>query len=430
VASISNDGGLRRLLFVAPDGKRKAIRLGRVPARLASEVKARVEAILAAQAAGVSIDPETGRWLASVGEPLYGRLVSAGLAPPRQPAEAPEPLTLGAWLDRYLAGRSDVKATTRMSQGASRARMLAFFGADKPLAAITPGDADAFAVWLKGKYAPSTAARTVKWARQFLRAAVRSRLALENPFADLKTPGGVDQARRFFVTREMAARILAACPAADLRLAFALARFGGLRCPSELLTLRWAEVDWARGRFLVRSPKTEHHEGKGTRWVPIFAELKPFLEQAFDRAEPGAVYVLQDGLPGRTCRFRWRLERAVVAAGLKPWPKLLHNLRSSRETELAASYPMHVVCAWIGNSLQIAAKHYLQVTDDDFDKAAQKAAQQDAETGRTGSQGQGGGSAETAQFPSFAGTCETLPDGPAVSIGHEGGRVGGRLGWR
>jgi hypothetical protein len=41
-------------------------------------------------------------------------------------------------------------------------------------------------------------------------------------------------------------------------------------------------------------------------------------------------------------------------------------MRSSRETELAESFPMHVVCAWIGNSEPIAARHYLQVTDDHF----------------------------------------------------------------
>jgi len=44
----------------------------------------------------------------------------------------------------------------------------------------------------------------------------------------------------------------------------------------------------------------------------------------------------------------------------------LQNLRSSRETELAESYPLHVVTAWIGNSRAIAAKHYLQVREEDF----------------------------------------------------------------
>ena len=40
------------------------------------------------------------------------------------------------------------------------------------------------------------------------------------------------------------------------------------------------------------------------------------------------------------------------------------NLRPSRGTELAAEYPFHVVYNWIGNTEMIAAKHYLQVTDD------------------------------------------------------------------
>ena len=46
-------------------------------------------------------------------------------------------------------------------------------------------------------------------------------------------------------------------------------------------------------------------------------------------------------------------------------------MRSTRETELAESYPMHVVCQWIGNSQQVAAKHYLQVTDEHFERASQ-----------------------------------------------------------
>ena len=48
---------------------------------------------------------------------------------------------------------------------------------------------------------------------------------------------------------------------------------------------------------------------------------------------------------------------------------LLQNLRSNRETELAETWPMHVVCVWIGNSPAIARKHYLQVTDEHFESA-------------------------------------------------------------
>ena len=73
-------------------------------------------------------------------------------------------------------------------------------------------------------------------------------------------------------------------------------------------------------------------------------------------------------------------------AGVQPCSKLFQNLRSTRETELADDFPMHVVCQWIGNSLPIAAKHYLQVTDDHFEKALRNALQQPAVLPRTGSQ--------------------------------------------
>ena len=36
---------------------------------------------------------------------------------------------------------------------------------------------------------------------------------------------------------------------------------------------------------------------------------------------------------------------------------------------------MHVVCSWIGNTKAVAAKHYLQTTEEHFRKAAQNPTQ-------------------------------------------------------
>ena len=69
--------------------------------------------------------------------------------------------------------------------------------------------------------------------------------------------------------------------------------------------------------------------------------------------------------------LRTQLSRIIEAAGLKPWPKLFQNLRSTRETELAREHSVHVVCEWMGNTLEVAAKHYLHVTEKDFEKARQ-----------------------------------------------------------
>src|SRR5262249_53920660 len=150
--------------------------------------------------------------------------------------------------------------------------------------------------------------------------------------------------------------------------------------------LTWADVDWERERFLVRSPKT------GERWVPLFPELRPYLEECFELAEPGAVHVIAKHRL-RCANLRTRFTKIIRRAGLTPWPKLFQNLRASRETELAAVFPLHVVCAWIGNSTLIAHKHYLQTTEEDFRRAAksgagalQKAVQHSAARHRTESQ--------------------------------------------
>lgn len=65
----------------------------------------------------------------------------------------------------------------------------------------------------------------------------------------------------------------------------ALSRFAGLRCPSEVAALRWGDVNWEHGRLMVRSPKTAGHEGHAVRVVPIAPELRPILQDLFDRAE-------------------------------------------------------------------------------------------------------------------------------------------------
>ncbi len=93
---------------------------------------------------------------------------------------------------------------------------------------------------------------------------------------------------------------------------------------------------------------------------------------------------------------------------MQPWPKIFHALRSSRETELAAEHPIHVVTAWLGNTPTIALRHYLLTTDADFDRAAdgqeaaQKQAQQVAEMIRHDSHGD-------TENPGNQGKCQIPP---------------------
>jgi integrase len=370
MASIAKEpNGRRRILFAAPDGKRKTIRLGKVSQRAAEAIRTKVELLLASQISGCGWDNETARWVADLPDELAHKLAAVALIPGRQKA------TLASFLDRYIEKRSDVKSGTQTAYGQGRDSLVEFFGAEKDLRSIHQGDAEEFMLFLKEKgYADATVSRRIKHAKQFFSAAVRRRLIASDPFAEVKAGSQENKARFYFVSLGESYQVLDACPNAEWRLIFALGRFGGLRCPSELLALQWPDIDWERDRFTVRSSKTEHHANKASRVVPLFPELRPYLEAVFEEAEPGSRYVITT-YRDTNINLRVRLERIIYRAGLIPWPRLFQNLRSSRETELTERFPVHVVCQWIGNSVPVAAKHYLQVTDDHFEQALQQAAQ-------------------------------------------------------
>lgn len=370
MASIGKDkGGRKRILFVAEDGSRKTIRLGKCSLRQAEHFKIRLEALIAGRFSG--IDAETARWIADLPDDIHAKLANVGLLQSRAPLPN---LRLGQFLDEYAKGRCDVKASTQLVYGRTCKHLLEFFGAEKAMGEISEGDADQWRLHLLSKgLAENTVRRTCGIARQFFRAAVRRRLIQDNPFTELKTAVQGNRAREFFLSPQDAQKILDACPDTQWRLIFALARYGGLRTPSETLLLAWSDIDWDTGKMLVRSPKTAHHAGGESRFVPIFPELRPHLLAAFEEAEPGTKYVVtryrKAGL-----NLRSQLLRIIAKAGLKPWPKLFQNMRSTRETELVERWPEHVICAWLGNTRLVARKHYLQVTDEHFEQAAQNPA--------------------------------------------------------
>jgi len=384
MASLSNSPrGHRTIQFVAADGKRRSIRLGKMPKKLATQIKTRVEILNAANIAGQQPDEETSRWLASLDSSLRDKLVAAGLVAPRAAA------TLGEFCDAYIAGRTDVKPqTVAECYRPARANLAEFFGDQAELRSITPGQCDEFYIGLKDQYAQATASRRLKTARQFFNAAVRKGLLDSNPFADLKPASQSNRSRDYFVTRDEITKILDVIPGPEWRAIVALVRYGGLRCPSEIMPLRWTDIDWAGERFHVTSPKTEHHEGKESRVVPLFPELRPYLDELWEA--PGNAEFVINRYRDATKNLRTQMTRWIKQAGLTPWPRVFQNMRASRETELAAEFPIHVVTAWIGNSVSVATKHYLQVRESDFEKAAQKAlhnpVQQVAETGGNGPQ--------------------------------------------
>ena len=384
-----------RVLIGGGKRQRQTIRLGDVSEKIANEAKARIEALETAKLTSTPLDRTTAAWLDAIADTIHAKLVRVGLVEPREPVieEPPvEEVAIGELVNRYVASRSKLKPNTLRNYETTKRLLVEHFGDRRSVRSIHAGHARDYREWLVGKYSPATVSREVKRARQYFEYAKDCRLVDDNPFAKVKAGSQKNTKRKHFVGRDVIEKVLAACPDNDWRLVVVLARYAGLRIPSELERLTWSDVDWHGSKITIRVPKKEHIDGHETRIVPIFPEIEPYLRQAFDAAAAGSVHVLPARFHNEGYAYAGVL-RAVERASVATWPKLFVNLRASRETELKREYPDHVVHAWIGNSKEVAEDHYLMVTDDDYERAAsgrpiypaQNPAQSDAVRGRHGS---------------------------------------------
>ncbi|MCA9215276.1 MAG: tyrosine-type recombinase/integrase [Planctomycetales bacterium] len=219
--------------------------------------------------------------------------------------------------------------------------------------------------------AEETVRRRTGKAKQFFREAVERGYCDQNPFQNLPSTSRGNSANQFFVPARWIAACIEQCPDRDWRTILALCRYGGLRCPSELLKLRWQDVDLPAGKMMIHAPKTEHHASGGVRVCPIFVELRPHLEAAWDEQDPGeeSEFVI-NRYRSPDQNLRTTFEKIIRRSGLKTWPRLFQNLRASRETELMSRFPAKDVSSWLGNSVPVAMRHYAMATDESFRAAA------------------------------------------------------------
>jgi integrase len=360
--SVKKTRSSKLIQFTDPSGHRRTIRLGKVTKEVVQAIRAKVNDLNAARNHGVSPSRETIAWLKeSCGDVLRRKLVNAGLVHPSAS------MTINEWITTYLAERADIRASTKVVIGRARKALIAFFGADKRLGDVTLADASRFGAWLRTDRTPrlaeQTARRMTGIARQLWKAARRRGLVDSDPFADLPVVTGGNASRMEMVSGDTIRRVIEVAPSAEWRLLLAVARWGAFRIVSEIRGLRWADVDFERGVINLPEPKTAKVTGRQYRPVPIFPEIRPWLQEAFDAAAEGEAFVFAELRGHSAQRISKQFKSLLKRVGVKPWPKPWQNLRATRATELADRFPAHVVAAWLGHTVAVATKHYLQVTD-------------------------------------------------------------------
>jgi len=371
MASITNKkskrgGGLKTIQFkYSTGGERYSIRLGKIDLKQAKKIAVKVEELLACKENALPWPMELSSWINAIGEDLTESLVKVGLLPTLKASTE-----LKVFIENYIESRTDAKLNTRNAMVSAMKQAVSFFGAKTQMQTITRADCNNFKIHLQGKYSLAYTGTTIKTVKRFFIAAIHANQIIKNPFDGLKIPAQKNPERQFFVDRPMLEKLLEACPDHQWKMIIALARIGGLRTPCEVLLLKWTDINWHLKKFLVHSPKTEHHAGKDQRFVPLFPVLKELLEEGFNQAEDGEIYVI-NRYRNSNQNLRTTFKKIIIRAGLLPWPKLFNNLRSSRSTELVrGGCPMHLLTAYLGNSEKIQIDHYLQVNDTDFENSS------------------------------------------------------------
>lgn len=286
---VTRPNGHHWIQFKRPDGKRATLRLGKCSRQSASVYQEKIDKLLEFAILQRAIDRNTLEWLRGLHDKTYQKIAAHGLIPerPRQ--------TVGGLVEAFMLVKTG-KPRTLARWRSSGDNLTEFFAEDMQLTGVSAGDADEYRSFLLTKanrlgkakgtgLAPQTAQKRLSHAVAFFRFALRKGWISENPFEGVTiTHAPPIKVRTHFLDSETTYKLLDACHDWEFRTLFALARFAGMRHESETSLLEWRWVDWEREQITFRSPKTEHMPGKAWRTIPIFAELRPYLDAAWEHA--------------------------------------------------------------------------------------------------------------------------------------------------
>ena len=289
----------------------------------------------------------------------------------RTPALSGQAPTLAEFCQQYLASRSDLKPSTKYLHTLTTRYLRSHFGDTLSISKITRASA---AEWRSKMAAGSivpvdckdereqrplseqAVGMHVRVAKVIFASAVDSDLILLNPFDRLRGFAEAPMKDWAYVDAATFQKINDACPSTAWRLLFNLCRWAGLR-KSEALGLKWKHIDLSPNRptLTVYSGKTNRR-----RSIPICPTLSQALQEAKQTAK-GEWAVCRSQV--QPASVSGRVRKILKAAGLS-YAKPLHTLRKNCATDWSKAAGPYAAAEWLRHSMQVAADHYIQVTDD------------------------------------------------------------------
>ena len=311
-------------------------------------------------------DKTVANRLAGIPAELQAKLANAGLICVTKSKTCQE-----LWDTCLKSKTGDVKPQTL---AAYRIHQRIFFETFSPSELIEKITVDKLLEWkavLLTKYSTATVAGLVKGTKMVFDWAVNQDWLTKNPMKKIPNGSFINRDKDRIISLEEYAKLLDACPNQDWRTIIAVARMGGLRCPSELKQLRWTDVHWAENRFLVHSPKTERHEGHRERLVPLFPELRAELERHFSLDGTKENEFVIDHFQNMSWNLGNPFQSIARRAGLGTIIRPFDNMRMSRSNEVRAKWGELKESLWIGHSERVMKDHYALLSDEEYAEAAE-----------------------------------------------------------
>ena len=396
--------------FTDKDGVRCVIYLGEgVP-----EATARYYAdslnhlVLHSKRPGDVLRPVAQTFIDGIDYAFRKKLIDAGLIVETKQDLYEQATTIGLLTDAYLEYHKNDTYNTYKGLKLAVDKFVAFFGKDRKFIDITPTDVrhyqDALYKDFAEAYASRLCGRTQEICRFGIREKMLDRELFERTFDTLKLGKMYNEDRKVEVTLEMYDKIVSACVNTELRFAFFLARFLAFRCPSECNSWKWSYLDFNSRRVKVWDVKR-----KETRTLPMFEFLYPFfaellyyhqckrfladikirnlplvwkstdmiallrekgaiyIDDMVRRFDKGEDFIFSEAFRNRKSRGK-QIPQLLKKAKVR-LPKPFVNCRGTREGEWVRGYDIYSACKWTGNSVKVAAKHYLSVSKETWDKA-------------------------------------------------------------
>ena len=131
-----DDKGRKLIRYTDSAGKRRTLRLGRMPLADVDTIRGHVAKIVQAQITGRAVPVNTSNWLNEISPTLQAKLAKFGLVAVQAPSQ-----TLQGLID-LLAASSNVKPSTQAARATTHKLLKEYFGADRAIDTITEGDAE------------------------------------------------------------------------------------------------------------------------------------------------------------------------------------------------------------------------------------------------------------------------------------------------